>query len=111
MCAICKSFLSYSLNTHLKNPPPQAVRHRDLSASKRFFSGNTSSKSCGRRQPSRGFFPRLAKKIFLFEVLWQFCGEDFFLQQTPRAQQYLMYCKAEEEATGKKIAAKPNQSL
>ena len=62
---------------HLQEHRPKAVGHRDLSASKRTFSSNTSSKSRSRRQPCRGFSSRLAKKISLFEVRCSFAAKIF----------------------------------
>jgi len=67
---------------HLMRETEKAIRIGrrsigDFPASKRPFSGNTASKSHGRRQPCRGSFPCLAQKISLFEVLCSFTADIF----------------------------------
>ena len=88
-------------NRH-KKCRPKAVGHRERSASKRIFSSNTASKSSGRRQPCRCFFPCLAEKISLFEVLCSFAAKIFSCNELRERSNTWCIARARRKLRGKR---------
>ena len=100
--------ISYHQYTYIENTaiqgrlPQKAVGHRERSASKRLFSSNTASKSSGRRQPCRCFFPCLAEKISLFEVLSRFAAKIFSCNELRERSNTWCIARARRKLRGKR---------